>query len=206
VESKTLNLILKTDVAGSLEAIKQSVGKLKNDEVKISILSDGVGEINESDVMLAASSKATVIGFRTKINSKAVNLAKQKQVVVDNYDVIYELIEDITSAVIKMFTPELEKISNGKAKVLAIFRTEKGQMIVGGKVEEGELKKNSQIMVWRGDNELGRSEILELQQSKVLAKTIGRGEEFGIKLKTPIKVEVGDVLESFEEKIKAKTL
>ncbi len=206
VESKTLNLILKTDVAGSLEAIKQSVGKLKNDEVKISILSDGVGEINESDVMLAASSKATVIGFRTKINSKAVNLAKQKQVVVDNYDVIYELIEDITSAVIKMFTPELEKISNGKAKVLAIFRTEKGQMIVGGKVEEGELKKNSQIMVWRGDTELGRSEILELQQSKVMAKTIGRGEEFGIKLKTPIKVEVGDVLESFEEKIKAKTL
>jgi translation initiation factor IF-2 len=206
LQNKTLNLIIKTDVAGSLEAIKQSVGKLKNDEVKISILSEGVGEINESDVLLAANSKASVIGFRTKVNSKAINLAKQKNIVVDTYDVIYELIEDITSAVIKMFTPELEKHIFGRAKVLAIFRTEKGQMIVGGKVEEGELKKTSQIMIWRGDKELGRGEILELQQSKVMSKSVNTGEEFGIKLKTSIKMLEGDLLESFEEKIKQKTL
>jgi len=206
MENKTLNLIIKTDVAGSLEAIKQSIAKLKNDEVKIGILNEGVGEINESDILLASSSRATVIGFRTKVNPKAINLAKQKKVVVDSYDVIYELLEDITSAVIKMFTPELEKISYGKAKVLAIFRTEKGQMILGGKVEEGELKKNSQILILREGVELGRAEILELQQSKVMAKTIGKNEEFGIKLKTAVKLMEGDVLESFEEKIKQKTL
>jgi len=206
MENKTLNLIIKTDVAGSLEAIKQSIAKLKNDEVKIGILNEGVGEINESDILLASSSRATVIGFRTKVNPKAINLAKQKKVVVDSYDVIYEMLEDITTAVIKMFTPELEKISNGKAKVLAIFRTEKGQMILGGKVEEGELKKNSQILILREGVELGRAEILELQQSKVMAKTIGRNEEFGIKLKTAVKLMEGDVLESFEEKIKQKTL
>src|SRR6185369_3630442 len=137
---------------------------------------------------------------------KAINLAKQKKVVVDSYEVIYELIEDITSAVIKMFTPELEKHAFGTAKVLAIFRTEKGQMIVGGKVENGELKRMSQIMVFRDGVELGRAEILELQQSKVMAKHIGVGEEFGIKLKTPVKILEGDVLESFEEKIKTKTL
>src|SRR6185436_6691378 len=129
LKNKTLNLIIKTDVAGSLEAIKQSVAKLKNDEVKINILSEGVGEINESDVLLASSSNATVIGFHTKVNPKAINLAKQKKVVVDSYEVIYELIEDITSAVIKMFTPELEKIAFGTAKILQIFRTEKGLMI-----------------------------------------------------------------------------
>lgn len=206
LQNKTLNLIIKTDVAGSLEAIKQSVAKLKNDEVKINVLHEGVGEINESDVLLAGSSKAVVVGFRTKVNPKAINLAKQKKVVIDSYDVIYELLEDITSAVIKMFTPELEKHTLGKAKVLAIFMTEKGQMIVGGRVEEGVLKKTGHINIWRADAELGRAEIAELQQSKVMAKSISAGEEFGIKIKTPVKILVGDVLECFDEKIKMKTL
>ena len=204
--TKSLNLVLKADVAGSLEAIKQSIAKLKNDEVKINILSDDVGEINESDVLLASSSKATVVGFRVKTNSKAESLARQSKVTIDSYDVIYELLEDVTTAVIKMFTPELEKIVYGTAKVLAIFRTEKGVMIVGGKVVNGDLKKNSRINIFRNDIELGRAEIMELQQTKVMAKTIGTNEEFGIKLKTPVKILEGDILESFEEKIKPKTL
>lgn len=205
-ENKTLNLIIKADVAGSLEAIKQSIAKLKNDEVRINILGEGVGEVNESDILLASSSRASVLAFRAKVNPKAINLAKQKNVVVDSYDVIYELLEDVTSAVIKMFTPELEKKTYGRAKVLAIFRTEKGQMIVGGSVLEGELKKNNQVEIYRGDVSLGRAEILELQQSKVAAKSIHPNEEFGIKLKTSVKIEVGDILEGFEEKIKVKTL
>ena len=206
METKTLNLILKTDVAGSLEAIKQSISKLKNDEVKINILSEGVGEVNESDVLLASNSRASVIAFRTKVNPKAAGLAKQKNVQIDPYDVIYELIEDVTSAVIKMFTPELEKVIFGRAKVMAIFRTEKGEMIIGGKVNEGELKKNSQILISREDTELGRGEILELQQSKVAAKSVTAGNEFGMRIKTSTKLQTGDTLESFEEKIKPKTL
>ncbi|MDR3642441.1 MAG: translation initiation factor IF-2 [Candidatus Doudnabacteria bacterium] len=214
--TKSLNLVLKADVAGSLEAIKQSIAKLKNDEVKINILSEGVGEINESDVLLASSSKATVIGFRVKTNSKAEGLARQSKVTIDSYDVIYELLENVTTAVIKMFTPELEKVVYGTAKVLAIFRTEKGIMIVGGKVLNGSLKKNSRVIIYRSatkdsedkgePQELGRAEIMELQQTKVMAKTIGTNEEFGIKLKTPVKILEGDILESFEEKIKPKTL
>lgn len=206
LESKSLNLILKTDVAGSLEAIKQSIAKLKNDEVKISIVGEGIGEINESDVLLAQSTKATVIGFRVKTNSKAEGLARQNKVTIDSYEVIYELLEDITSAVIQMFTPELEKIAFGTAKVLAIFRTEKSQMIIGGRVNTGEIKKNSRIAIFRGEQELGRGEILELQQSKVGAKTAAAGEEFGMKIKAPVKIMENDILESFEEKIKPKTL
>ena len=206
MKSKTLNLILKTDVAGSLEAIKQSVAKLKNDEVKIDILSDAVGEVNESDVLLASSSKAVVLAFRTKINPKALSLAKQKNVQIDSYDVIYELIEDVTSAVIKMFTPELEKVVYGKGKVLAIFRTEKGEMIIGGKVLEGEIKKKCQIAIIRDSVILGRGEILDLQQSKIVTKTVNAGDEFGMKIKTSVKVLEGDLLENFEEKIKPKTL
>ncbi len=206
IENKALNLIIKADVAGSLEAIKQSIAKLKNDEVKINILSEGVGEVTESDVLLAEGSKATIIAFRSKVNPKVTNLAKQKKITIDSYDVIYELLEEITSAVIAMFTPETERVTHGKAKILGIFRTEKGQMIIGGRVEEGDLKKSGQIAVWRDGGEIGKGEILELQHNKVAAKTVGQGDEFGMKIKTGVKILEGDILESFEEKIKMKTL
>lgn len=211
VESKTLNLILKADVAGSLEAIKQSLAKLKNDEVHINILSEGIGEVNENDVLLASSSKGTVIAFRVKTNPKAINLAKQKQIAVESYDVIYELLESITTAVVQMFTPELEKATFGKAKVLAIFRTEKGQMIIGGNVTEGEIRKSKPVAIWRKneageDEEIGRGEIIDLQQSKVATKEVAQGSEFGMKVKTNAKMREGDIIESFEETLKQKTL
>ncbi len=210
-ESKSLNLIIKADVAGSLEAIKQSFAKLKNDEVQINVLNEGIGEINESDVLLADNSKATIIAFRVKANPKAINLAKQKKVAIDSYDVIYELLENVTSAVIKLFTPELEKVSFGHGKILAIFRTEKGQMIIGGQVDEGELRKNKPVAILRKNEEgeaqeLGRGEILDLQQNKIVTKEVSRGNEFGMKIKTTVKLEVGDTLESFEENLKQKTL
>jgi len=204
--NKTLNLILKADVAGSLEAIKQSLAKLKNDEVTINILNEGVGEVNENDILLANNSQGTVIAFNVKTNPKAINLAKQKKVSVDSYDVIYELLEDITSAVIKMFTPELEKVAFGKGKILQIFRTEKGQMIVGGTVTEGEIRKNKPVAIWRGDEEVGRGEILDLQHNKVETKEVTVNEEFGMKVKTSVKLAAGDYLESFEENLKQKTL
>ncbi|HEX3100021.1 MAG TPA: translation initiation factor IF-2 [Patescibacteria group bacterium] len=232
-ESKTLNLILKADVAGSLEAIKQSLAKLKNDEVQINILSEGIGEVNENDVLLADSSRGTVIAFHTKTNPKAINLAKQKKVAIESYDVIYELLENITSAVIAMFTPEMEKAVFGKGTVLAIFRTEKSQMIVGGRVDDGEIRKNKPVAIWRklseeemaavaankveGEEdapetgiknykEIGRGEIVDLQQSKVDTKEVARGNEFGMKIKTNVKMQEGDLVESFEETLKQKTL
>lgn len=205
-QTKSLKLLLKADVAGSLEAIKQSLAKLKNDEVTIEILSEGVGEINESDVLLAESAKAPIIAFRVKTNPKAINLAKQKKVTIDNYEVIYELIENITTAVVSMFTPEYEKVTFGKAKVLAIFRTEKNEMIIGGTVVEGEVRKNKKLGIIRNGEEIGRAEINDLQQSKVATKEVTSGHEFGMKIKTSIKIAVGDILESFEENLKQKSL
>lgn len=206
VENKTLNLVIKTDVLGSLEAIKQSLDKLKNNEVKINIIAEGAGEISESDVALAAPAKATIIGFNTKANPKALNLAKQQKVVIDVYDVIYELIEDVTTAVVSMLSPELIRTSFGRAKVLKIFMTEKKEMIIGGRVEQGEIRKAGKIAVLRNGEEIGRAEIIELQQNKVAAKEVAAGSEFGIKLKTDTKLAEGDVVESFEEKLKAKQL
>lgn len=204
--SQSLNLIIKADVAGSLEAISQSLAKLKNEEVALRILSQGVGEVNESDVLLAASGNATIIAFRSKTNPKAINLAKQKQVNVDSYDVIYELLEDITSAIVKLFKPEYEHTTFGEAQLLAIFRTEKKEMIIGGTVTEGEIRKNKAVAIWRGENELGRAEILELQESKIATKEVSSGHEFGMKIKTHLRLQVGDVLESFEETLKQKSL
>jgi translation initiation factor IF-2 len=210
-EDKTLNLILKSDVAGSLEAIQQSFNKLKNDEVKINVISEGIGEVNENDVMLADSSKATIIAFRVKTNPKALNLAKQKKVTIDSYEVIYELLENVTNAVVEMFTPEMEKLVFGRAKILAIFRTEKSQMIVGGKVIEGEIRKNKEIAVVKKNDEglwqeVARGEILELQQDRVDTKEVSRGNEFGMKIKTNYKIQEGDVIENFEESLKQKSL
>ncbi|HYF05768.1 MAG TPA: translation initiation factor IF-2 [Patescibacteria group bacterium] len=204
--NKTLNLILKADVAGSLQAITQSFEKLKNNEVKINIVSEGIGEINESDVLLAASSRSTILAFRVKASSKAQNLAKLRKVVIDEYDVIYELIEQVTSAVIALFTPEFEKTTIGRAKVLAIFRTEKQEMIIGGKVEEGEIRKNKPVAIWRDGVEIGKGTITELQQSKVAAKEVNAGSEFGMKVTTSVKIKEGDVIESFDEVLKKKTL
>ncbi len=209
--TKTLNIILKADVAGSLEAIKQSLAKLKNDEVHLNILSEGIGEINENDVLMAANSNATVLAFRSKTNPKAMNLAKQRKIVIDSYDIIYELLEDVTNAVVEMFTPEMEKATFGKAKLLAIFRTEKTQMIVGGVVTEGEIRKNKPVAILRQNSEgelveVARAEILELQQNKIDTKEVSKNTEFGTKLKTNYKLQEGDYIESFEETLKKKTL
>jgi translation initiation factor IF-2 len=204
--SKSLNLIIKADAAGSLEALNQSLAKLKNDEVTITLVSQGAGEVNESDVLLASSSKATIIAFRAKTNPKAINLAKQKQVSIDSYDVIYELLEDVTSAVVKLFTPEYEHTTFGTGQILAIFRTEKGQMIIGGKVVNGEIRKNKQLAIHRGEVEIGKGEILELQESKVATKEVSSGREFGMKIKSHVRLEVGDIIESFEETLKQKSL
>ncbi|MDB4939756.1 MAG: infB [Candidatus Doudnabacteria bacterium] len=208
-ESKTLNLIIKSDVLGSLEAIKQSIDKLKNEEVTINIISEGAGEITENDVTLASASKSTIIGFNTKANVKAMNLAKQQKVVIDLYDIIYELIEDVTTAVVKMLSPELIKTSFGRAKILKVFMTDKGSMIIGGRVEDGMIKKAGEIAVLRKNaegeqEEIGRGEILDLQQSKIMAKEVVAGNEFGMKVKTHVKIVEGDMIESFEEKLKAK--
>ena len=206
LKTKSLNLVIKADVGGSLEAIKQAIAKLKNDEVKINILAEGVGEVSENDVLTAANGKGVVLNFRNKVSPRAENLAKQKNVIVDSYEVIYELLEDVTTAVIKLFTPETEKFVLGKAKILQLFRTEKNQMIVGGRVEEGQITKISKISIIRDGAEIGKGEIEDLQHNKSAAKSIHMGEEFGIRLKTHTKIVVGDLLESYEEKIKIKTL
>ncbi len=203
---KDLNLIIKVDVAGSLEAITGALDKLKNDEVKVNVINQDVGEINENDVLRAESSKALIIGFHTRVNAQAAKLAQAKKVPIQLYNIIYELVEDITQRVVSMMTPEIVREDVGRAKVLAVFRTEREKQIVGGTVIEGRIKDAAGIEIKRGDEIIGKAQINELQQNKSKAKEVLKGFEFGINLKTSTKIQEGDLLIAFEETVKKKTL
>jgi translation initiation factor IF-2 len=206
VLGKELNLIIKVDVQGSLEAINEALAKLKNTEVKVNILEEGVGEINENDVLRAASSNGILIGFHTRLSVQAAKLAQSKKVAVQQYDIIYELVEDLTHQVVEMLTPEVLRTDLGRAKILAIFRTEKEKMIIGGNVAEGKIKDGAQFEIKRGDDIIGKGNVLELQQSKIKSKEVLVGSEFGASIKSSTKIAEGDVLVVFEESVRKKTL
>lgn len=206
LNTKELNLIIKVDVLGSLEAITEALNKLKNDEVKLQILEQGAGEINENDVLRAQSGRALIIGFHTRVSPQAAKLAQAKQVPIQMYDVIYELVEDLTRQVVEMMTPEIIRTDLGRAKILAVFRTEKEKMIIGGTVTEGKIKDQSEADIKRGDEIVGKGQVIELQQSKIKTKEVLKGSEFGLALKTSTKIEEGDVLVFYEESVRKKSL
>jgi translation initiation factor IF-2 len=204
--SKDLNLIIKVDVQGSLEAINEALAKLKNSEIKINIIEQGAGEINENDIIRAQTAGAQVIGFHTRLSPQAAKLAQAKKVPVQLYDIIYELVEDLTKQVVDMMTPEILRTDLGRGKILGIFRTEKDRMIIGGTVAEGKVKDNAQFEIKRGEEIVGKGVVLELQQNKIKSKEVLKGSEFGSSVKTSAKIEEGDVLIFFEESTKKKTL
>lgn len=203
---KDLNLIIKVDVQGSLEAITEALAKLKNSEIKVNVIDQGAGEINENDVMRAQTAKAQVIGFHTRLSPQAAKLAQAKKVPVQLYDIIYELVEDLTKQVVDMMTPEVLRFDLGRGKILGIFRTEKEKMIIGGAVTEGKVRENALFEIKRGDEILGRGSMIELQQNKTKAKEVLSGFEFGAQVRTGTKIAEGDVLVFFEESTKKKTL
>ncbi|MDP4001400.1 MAG: translation initiation factor IF-2 [bacterium] len=203
---KDLNLIIKVDVRGSLEAINEALDKLKNSEIKINVLEEEAGEINENDVLRAATADAVIIGFHTRLSPQAAKLVSQKGVAVQLYSVIYELVEDLTKQVVDMMTPEVMRTDLGRAKILAVFRTEKEKMIVGGSVAEGKIKDKARVEIKRGDTIIGIGEITQLQQNKQETKEVLGGSEFGVSIKTTTNILEGDVLIVFEEIVKQKSL
>jgi len=203
---KKLNLILKSDVQGSLEAIGQILGEIKSDEVAIDYISLGVGGITESDVRLAASTKATVFGFNEEPTSVAKRLAESSGVEIKTYKVIYELVEEIKNRLIAMLPPEFERTDLGKMKILAIFKTGKHDMIVGGKVTTGKLANNCLLEVVRNDNVIGQGKLGNLQENKVNVDECVMNKECGITFIGDTKIKEGDTLVCYKEEEKKKTL
>lgn len=203
---KKLNVILKSDVQGSLEAIQQILGEIKSEDVAIDYISTGVGNITESDVRLAGSAKSIVYGFNVEITPVAKRMAENAQVEVKNYKIIYELVEDIKNRLIAMLPPEIERTDLGKMKVLAIFKTGKKDMIVGGKITTGKLLNNCLLEVQRNDSVVGSGKLSNLQQNKVNVPECDANNECGITFLGETKIKEGDTLVCYKEDVKKQTL
>lgn len=205
-----VNLVFKADVLGSLEVITEALEKLENQDVKINIISQGLGNINEADVLRAESAgksaKTILAGFSVGVQSSAMILAKEKGIEIKIYKVIYSLLDEIKAIIEKEIGAEIVKTILGKVKVLAIFRTEKEKMIIGGKVKEGKIKPTSMAEVWREDNLVGGGKIEQIQSGKLNVKEVEEGQECGVNfLGKPI-IKIGDELIIYREEKKKREM
>lgn len=195
-KEEILKIILKTDVFGSLEAIEQVLETIPQEKAAIHILKAEVGEINDSDVKLAKTSEAMVIGFRIKANPIARKLALRERVRIISFDVIYQLVEAVTQALEKKVAHEIVRKDQGKLKVLAIFKTDKGSQIIGGKVMDGEIKRGALLDIYRNEEKVGQGKIMKLQKEKKEVGEVGKGVECGILYKGDVEVQEDDIFEA----------
>jgi translation initiation factor IF-2 len=203
---KKFNLILKADVQGSLEAIRQILNEIKTEEAAIDYIETGVGNVTETDVRLAGSAQAVIYGFNVETTPVAKRMAESSQVEIKNYKVIYELVEDIKGKIVSLLPPIVERLDFGKMKVLAIFKNGKKDMIVGGRVISGKIANGSLLEIVRGENVIGKGQLENLQENKVNVDEVTNGKECGVTFSGETKIKVGDIIASYQEKIKKRTL
>jgi len=196
---RILNLIIKADVVGSLEAIEGILINLPREKVILRILKSEVGNINESDLKLAAGGKAIILGFRVKSDAVAKKISEREKIKIMTFEVIYALVEEIRKLMERFTMAEEVRTDLGKMKVLAKFLAEKNRQIIGGRVTEGEIQKGASIEVWRSEEKIGSGRLINLQRNKKDADLISRGEECGILFEGDVKIEEGDVLLFYKE-------
>ncbi len=199
-ETATLNLVLKSDVQGSLEAITDSLRKLERDDVKLSFVHRGVGGVTENDVQLAAASNATIIGFNVRPDRRARELAGERGVEIRTYEIIYKLIEDIESAMVGMLAPEFEEVVTGEAEVRAVFRVPRVGAVAGCYVREGVITRGSKVRFLREGVVIWRGTITSLRRFKDDAREVQSGFECGVGLSDFQDLKEGDLIETFEER------
>jgi len=204
-ERKVLNLILKTDCLGTLEAIKESLKNFSQEKVILRIIKGEVGDINESDIKLAQSSKGQIIGFRVKLDKVAKVLSSNLKIKIKIFEVIYELFQEIKRTMEKIFEPEIIRQDLGKVKVLVIFWTEKRRQIVGGRVIEGKVERGSKIEIFREEQKIGQGKMINLQVKKKDVEVVEKGNECGILYEGDDKIQEGDILLFFKKTHSAKT-
>ncbi len=196
-DQRVVNIILKVDVLGSLEAIEEVLKDLPREKVILRILMAEVGEINDSDVRLTIGAKARIVGFRVKTNPIAQKLARREGIKIMTFEVIYELAQAVRELLKKRVVSEIVRTDLGKIKILAIFHTEKNRQIIGGKVIEGEVRKGALLEVYRNEEKVGSGKIVSLQRNKKEIGEIEKGAECGMLYEGDIKVEEEDILEAY---------
>jgi len=199
-EIKELNIVLKADTQGTLEALKSSLSKLSTDKVKINIIRAGIGAISESDVMLASASNAIVVGFNVKPTPNAKNVAKEEKVEIKFYDVIYQLIDDIKKAMVGLLEPKLVEHITGVAEVRATFKIPKIGIVAGCYVKEGTISRNNKVRVIRDGVVIFTGNIASLKRFKEDVKEVAAGYECGLRIENFQDIKEGDIIEAFEIK------
>ncbi len=203
---KELPIVLKTDVAGSAEAIKGMLEKTSTDEVKIKILHTAVGGITESDVLLAQTSKGVIIGFNVRPDSGALSLSKQRGVEIKCYSIIYELVDDIKKAMGGLLAPEIRENTLGQAEVRQTFTVPKAGTIAGCIVKDGKVTRNAMARLIREGRIIYEGKLSSLKRFKDDAREVAAGYECGIGIENYNDIKVGDIIEAFEKQSIAREL
>jgi translation initiation factor IF-2 len=198
-EIQQLDLIIKSDTDGSVEAAVTSVEALGDELVKANVVYSGVGNITETDVNLAVASKGVIIGFGVKASAAAEALAAIQGVDIRSYRIIYELIEDVKLTLEGMIKPEIREVISGRLEIRGLFRSERNLKIVGGMVTEGALTRGANIRVMRAGELVGTGTITTLRRFTDEATEVTAGYECGMSLSVQPAIQLGDLVEAFHE-------
>ncbi len=199
-ETATLNIVLKADMQGSLEAVTESLKRLEREDVKLSFVLRGIGGITENDVQLAAASNATIIGFNVRPDKRARELAAASNVEIRSYEIIYKLLEDLEAAMLGLLSPIFEEIVTGEAEVREVFRVPRVGAIAGCYVRDGKITRGSKVRFLRDGTIIWKGAIQSLRRFKDDVREVAAGFECGIGLTDFQDLKEGDVIETFEER------
>ena len=196
-EMKELNIIVKADVQGSVEAVKQSLLKIENDEVNVKIVHGAVGAVSESDVMLAEASKAIIVAFNTGVDQIAADNAKRDGVEIKQYDIIYDAIEDIERAMRGMRAPKYRDVDTGEVEVGEVYKISSAGTIAGSLVTSGTIKRDGKVRVIRNGKQIADVKLANLKRFKDEVKEVSSGYECGISLDGWDDIQSGDILQAY---------
>lgn len=196
-EMKELNIIIKADVQGSVEAVKQSLLKIENDEVNVKIVHGAVGTVNESDVMLANASNAVIVAFNTGVDPIAVDNAQRDGVEIKSYNIIYDAIEDIERAMRGMRAPKYRDVDTGEAEVREVYKISSAGTIAGSLVTSGTIKRDGKVRVVRNGKQIADVKLANLKRFKDEVKEVSSGYECGISLEGWDDIQAGDILQAY---------
>ncbi|MDD3375506.1 MAG: translation initiation factor IF-2 [Candidatus Omnitrophica bacterium] len=195
---RELNIVMKADVQGSLEALKDSLGKLANDEVQIKFIHTGTGNINAADVILAGASNAIIVGFHVDTDSKAKEEIEKQNVDLRQYRIIYDAVDDIKKALSGLLEPKIKKIFLGRVEIRQVFKLSKSGIVAGSFVQKGKVTRKAKIIILRNGEEVFSGEIDSLKRFKDDVREVREGFECGVTIKGFDQVQAGDIIEAFE--------
>ena len=204
--AKELNLIIKSDVHGSSEAIKNAISQIKHEEVKPKIILSDIGMVTETDVTLAKASNAVLIAFNVKPSKEAKKLAEIDKIKISSYNIIYEVLDYIKSRMSGLLTPDIQENVTGTAQVLEIFKVSGAGKVAGSKVTEGEISSNSDLRIIRDGNIIFTGKVGTLFREKNQVKQVSNGQECGITIKDYVDFKINDTLEAFSVTSKERTI